>query len=133
MGQSDIRTRRIADSVSLVDLVGEHDRSTAPELQFELDGVFTPGGSIVVDLSAATFIDSSILGVLLRAEVRTSRRQGEQFAVVAPKGGAAARLFDLVDAAHTCFPTFESLDDAVESCGAHTAVVGRGGVVTSAD
>ena len=133
MAYSDIRTKRIADSVWLVELGGEHDRSTALELRFELDGVFTPGGSIVADLSGATFIDSSILGVLLRTEVRTSRLRGEQFAVVAPTGGAAERLFDLVDAPHTCFAIFESLDDAVESCGTHALGTGRGVVAPIAE
>ena len=132
MARSDIRTRRV-DSIGLVELVGEHDVATTTELQDALDGVFAPGAAVVVDLSAATFIDSSVLGVLLRAEIRTSRGRGDQFAVVAPKGSAAAALFDLVDARHTCFATFESVDDAVESCAAGTAGAARREVAATPD
>jgi hypothetical protein len=39
-------------------------------------------------------------------------------AVVAPPDCPAAKLFDLVDAANTCFPVFDSVAAAIESvCG----------------
>ena len=49
---------------------------------------------MVIDLSAVTFIDSSILGELARAKRRVDLEPGEQLAVIAPADGFAARLFD---------------------------------------
>ena len=62
---------------------------------------------MVVDLSAATFIDSSILSELVRAQRRVERDPGEQLAVVAPAAGCVARLFDQVgfDALLSVFQT----------------------------
>jgi len=48
-----------------VTISGEHDLSTAPKLRRQLDSLLEEGTATVVDLSPATFIDSSILGVIL--------------------------------------------------------------------
>jgi hypothetical protein len=42
-------------------LSGEHDVSTAAHLPETLEAIFAQGTSVVIDLSAVTFIDSSIL------------------------------------------------------------------------
>lgn len=52
---------------------GEHDLSTAPELRRRLEGLLEAGTGVIVDLSGATFIDSSILGAILEGK----RRAGE--------------------------------------------------------
>jgi anti-sigma B factor antagonist len=49
---------------------GEHDIYTAPTLRERLDEALNRGGGIVVDLTAATFVDSSVLGALLDARRR---------------------------------------------------------------
>jgi len=56
--------------VAVVSLEGEHDIYTAPALRERAYGELTNGRALVVDLNAATFIDSSILGVLLGARRR---------------------------------------------------------------
>jgi anti-sigma B factor antagonist len=67
---------------------GEHDLSTAPNLRRRLDSLLEEGTPTVVDLSPATFIDSSILGVIL-----DGRRRAEEanvgFAVVHSNGADA--------------------------------------------
>jgi anti-sigma B factor antagonist len=91
----------------LVELRGEHDLTSAGDLRGQLDAIFATGTCVVVDLSAATFIDSSILSELVRAQRRVERDPGEQLAVVAPTGGFVARLFDQVgfDALLSVFQT----------------------------
>jgi anti-sigma B factor antagonist len=79
----------------IVELRGEHDISTSPglvEMLSRLDGALP---RIVVDLTAATFIDSSVLAVLAQAgkEVGAS---GGSIAVVAPATGHPRRVLDLV-------------------------------------
>ena len=54
-----------AGDVIVVVVEGEHDIYTAPTLRERLDEALGRGGGIVVDLTAATFVDSSVLGALL--------------------------------------------------------------------
>ena len=116
MLRPNIVTRQIDGSLWLIRLEGGHDISTAQDLRREVDRIFDTGMSMVVDLAYATSIDSAILGELLRGELHTQSSLSEHMVVTAPPGSAAARLFELVDATHTCFPVFDSIDAAIESC-----------------
>jgi anti-sigma B factor antagonist len=51
---------------------GEHDLSTAPALRRRLGGLLDDRTPTVIDLSPATFIDSSILGVILDGRRRAA-------------------------------------------------------------
>ena len=64
-----------AGDVVLVVIEGEHDIYTAPTLRERLDEALGRGGGVVVDLTAATFVDSSILGALLDARRRAQEQQ----------------------------------------------------------
>src|SRR5690349_10521755 len=55
------------DDAHVVSLYGEHDFSSAPLLRERLADVRGASGRIVVDLSAANFIDSTIAGALVDA------------------------------------------------------------------
>lgn len=59
-----------AGDVVVVVVEGEHDIYTAPALRERLDEALGKGGGMVVDLTAATFVDSSVLGALLDARRR---------------------------------------------------------------
>jgi anti-anti-sigma factor len=82
------------DGVAVVALVGEHDLSTAPDVGYALRQPRATG--LVVDLSQTTFLDSSILGVLLTAARDAEQRQAS-FAVVISDDPVSAprRIFDL--------------------------------------
>jgi anti-sigma B factor antagonist len=67
---------------------GEHDLSTAPNLRRRLDSLLDEGAVTVVDLSPATFIDSSILGVILDGRRRAADRN-VGFAVLHSNGADA--------------------------------------------
>jgi len=73
---------------------GEHDVSTEPSLAEELERVAAAGGPVVVDLSDAQFIDSSILRVLVSA----AGRSGDEVAIVAPAESEPLRLVQLTGA-----------------------------------
>jgi anti-sigma B factor antagonist len=74
------------DGARALELVGELDVASAPDLQQGLAEIATRGaGPLVVDLSALSFIDSTGLSVLLNAKRRLSRH-GRGFAVVCPPG-----------------------------------------------
>jgi anti-sigma B factor antagonist len=59
-----------AGDVVVVVVEGEHDIYTAPTLRERLSEAIGCGGGIVVDLTGATFVDSSVLGALLDARRR---------------------------------------------------------------
>src|SRR3712207_3760231 len=59
-----------AGDVVVVVVEGEHDIYTAPTLRERLDEAIGRGSGVVVDLTGATFVDSSVLGALLDARRR---------------------------------------------------------------
>jgi anti-sigma B factor antagonist len=60
---------------AVLTISGEHDLSTAPNLRRRVDGLLDEGVPTVIDLSPATFIDSSILGVILDGRRRAAESQ----------------------------------------------------------
>ena len=86
---------RTEAGLAVLAIKGEHDLSTAPALGQRLDGLIAEGGPIVVDLSQATFVDSSILGVILGARKR-AEANGLGFAVSHAKGpDPVGRVLDI--------------------------------------
>jgi anti-sigma B factor antagonist len=69
-----------AGDVVVVVVEGEHDIYTAPTLRDRLEEAIGRGGGLVVDLTGATFVDSSVLGALLDAR-RRAREAGQGFVV----------------------------------------------------
>jgi anti-sigma B factor antagonist len=74
---ADVRTGELAlertdAGLTLLTITGEHDLSTAPELRRRLEKLLNERMGVVVDLSRATFIDSSILGVILDGKRRAA-------------------------------------------------------------
>ena len=69
-----------AGDVVVVVIEGEHDIYTAPTLRERLDEAIGRGGAIVVDLTGATFVDSSVLGALLDVR-RRALEAGQGFVV----------------------------------------------------
>jgi anti-sigma B factor antagonist len=97
-----IDSARLDDSLWLIELHGEHDLSTAAELDAVLADVASSGTTVVVDLSAATFIDSSIISRLVRFH-----QSGERLLLVTPHEHAITRIVEMFGLA-ALFPFFES-------------------------
>ena len=79
----DARAISLDDShgdVLVVAVAGEQDIYTAPALRERLEQGLTATTGLVVDLSASTFLDSSILGALLEAR-RQAQENGLGFVV----------------------------------------------------
>ena len=72
----------------MLTISGEHDISTAPHLRRRLGGLLDEGTPTVIDLSPATFIDSSILGVILDGRRRAAEAD-IGFAVARSNGSAS--------------------------------------------
>jgi anti-sigma B factor antagonist len=69
-----------AEDVVMVVVEGEHDIYTAPTLRERLDEAICRSNGFVVDLTGATFVDSSVLGALLDAR-RRALDAGQGFVV----------------------------------------------------
>ena len=69
------------DGARLLTVRGEHDLYTAPPLREGITALLDEGVPVIVDLTPATFIDSSILGVLLGG-LRRARESGGSFSLV---------------------------------------------------
>jgi anti-anti-sigma factor len=90
----------MAGSISLEDredtvvvhLVGEHDISTMPAIAGAVSAATARSPRVLIDLSDATFLDSSVLGLVLRS--------GDSCVVIAGDGSLAARRIALLGIGH---------------------------------
>lgn len=74
---------------------GEVDAGTVRDLGSALsEAAGDLSHTVLVDLSAVTFMDSSGLGALLRCHERL-RRQGRPLVVIAPRGAPAGTVLDV--------------------------------------
>ncbi len=93
---------------------GEHDIYTAPALRDRLEEALATGpAGVIVDLSSATFLDSSILGALLEAR-RQALEGGHNYVVSLgedPEPGVA-RILEITGLVPV-FPVVRSRDEAL--------------------
>jgi anti-sigma B factor antagonist len=94
-----IHVAEVADHVWMVELVGEHDLATAPDVRRAVEGVFASGSLLMLDLSRATFIDSSVLAAVVQAQDAADAAPSHGLVVVAPTGSTPRRALDLVQLA----------------------------------
>ena len=103
---------RLGDDAHVVTVSGEIDLFTAPEFKARISDAIEAGRDLViVDLSAATFIDSSSLGVLIGAHRRLKLRGGSL--VVVCDNDAIVKTFRITGL-DGVFTLVRSLDDALD-------------------
>jgi anti-sigma B factor antagonist len=64
----------VAADRATVALRGEHEAYTADKLAKQASALIDEGLSVVVDLGEATFVDSTVVGVLIAARRRAAER-----------------------------------------------------------
>ena len=101
------------EGASVIVLRGEHDLSTGPAIGAACDDAWAHSSSIVFDLAGATFIDSTVVGVMVNAR-RRAAESGGSVAVVAPAGGPPARVLTLVGISDV-LPLHETRDQALRT------------------
>lgn len=105
-----LATRHEGD-VSVVSARGEVDVFTAPDLDTELDALIAAGGArLVVDLSDVAFLDSTGLGVLVKA-LKHAREAGGWLHLVVTSD-RIRKIFEItgLDAS---IPIFDTAQDAI--------------------
>jgi anti-sigma B factor antagonist len=102
-------TMRAIDELSVVDVAGEVDVFSAPELAEQLTQLFDAGRqTVVVDLTSVTFLDSTGLGTLVAARNRAEEAGGRL-----PIIGNAERVLKLfritgLDEVFEIYPSIEA-------------------------
>jgi anti-sigma B factor antagonist len=102
-----ILQRELDQRTSVVSIEGELDLSTAPRLKWMLvDSLESGHSQLVIDLSLATFMDSTALGVLVA--VKRKLGDGERLVVVCARPDVL-KIFEYagMDGAFAIFPTLE--------------------------
>ena len=79
------------DDVRVVPLAGEFDLSLSKALEEFITAAHDGSKSVVIDLSGASYIDSTVLTVL----VRQKKALGSYFRVVVPKTAKLRRIFEI--------------------------------------
>lgn len=116
-----ITRRELDDRTSVIEIEGDLDLSTAPQLKWMLlDSLEAGHSQLVVDLSQATFMDSTALGVLIG--VNRSLDVGARLAIVCARANLL-KIFELsgMDGA---FAIFSTLQDALAHAQASAAETG---------
>lgn len=89
-----IDEERLGSATVVLAINGDADMRVASELKDRLGEVVDDGPSaVVVDLTGATFVDSTALGVLLGA-MKRQRARGGRFRIVAPRT-EIRRIFEM--------------------------------------
>jgi anti-sigma B factor antagonist len=84
-------SERLADETQVVSIVGELDLYTAPQFEQALALNGSEPSRVVVDLSECTFIDSTGLGILLKAD----RHIGRDALLIVAAGPEVLRAFEV--------------------------------------
>jgi anti-anti-sigma factor len=115
MNAGRIEVDRVGHGLCVVSAIGEHDVSTASKLDEALTLVIGVGATVIIDLSATTFIDTMFLSVI----VHRARDRGWESAVVSPTGTPPRRVLDFIRA-DTMLHVYDSRGEAV-----HAAQIAR--------
>jgi len=103
------------NGVAVVLLEGEHDVYTAPAVTGKIEACLSEGHPVVVDLTRASFIDSSILRALIVGR-NGSQDRSLGFAVCLDQNedSAVKRVFE-VAGAQELFPVLSTQTEAIDA------------------
>lgn len=110
-------------SVPVLHLVGEYDVSTVPDLQGLLETARSVSPCVILDLSGVTYLDSSLIGLLLHFDRELARSNGAM--VIASCGDRVLRILGIAGVT-TILTFFDSLGEALayaeQVCAAETSL-----------
>jgi anti-sigma B factor antagonist len=110
----ELALERTDQSLAVLTISGEHDLSTAPNLRRRIGGLLDERTPTVVDLSPATFIDSSILGVILDGRRRAAQAE-IGFAIARSNGSDAVDRVLEVTGLRAELPVHARREEAIEA------------------
>lgn len=106
-----------AEEIVAVCLEGEFDMTNAPTVGEKIDRTLEDGKHLIVDLSEATFIDSSLIAVLVRAAKAT--RGTEQAIVLQHRTAATVERVLEITGIEQVLPRAHDREEAVRIIQTH--------------
>lgn len=100
------------DGMHVVALSGEHDLATRDVIHAAIEPLLAAGAQVVVDLTGAEFIDSSIIGVLVACHQQAETEPGAVLAIVVPRHGVVRRVLDVTGLA-AIMPLYSSVSAVI--------------------
>jgi anti-anti-sigma factor len=90
----DVLVERPADGTAVVVFSGEHDMATKDEVRDLLGSLLKEDDLLIADFSTASFVDSSVLGVLLDTNEQ-ARELGKTFRLQLGTADIVRRAFEI--------------------------------------
>lgn len=112
----EVKVEQPGEGLSVIALEGEHDLGTASDVRDAIAAAADAGDAIVIDLCPTTFVDSSILGVVLEAR-RSAHDEERGFAVGCDGTVEAVRRVLEVTGLQDELPVHPDRTAAIESLG----------------
>ena len=109
-----VTLEQLGEDIWVVSLLGEHDISMVDALRDRLAEAFTHDPRLIIDLAEATFVDSTVLGVLFAvANHATGESAGETLALVVAPGSTVERTIALAGFTPPIVATYPSRDEVL--------------------
>jgi anti-sigma B factor antagonist len=102
-----------ADGVALLHVAGEHDVYSTQALYDYLDAVLDDGRSIVVDLTDASFVDSSVIAALVSGRRRFAERKSGFAVLLGGDASATMRRTFEITGVMSLIPVFADRAEAL--------------------
>lgn len=112
----EVKVERPREGLAIVALEGEHDLGTVPDVRAAIAAVADAGEALLIDLCSTSFVDSSILGLVLEAR-RGAAESGRGFAVACDGTTEAVRRVLEVTGLREELPVHATRAEAIESLG----------------
>ncbi len=109
-----VTLEQLTEDVWVVSLLGEHDISMVDALRDRLAEAFTHDPRLIIDLTEARFVDSTVLGVLFAVvDQSTSAAPGETLALVITPASTVDRTMALAGFTPPIVATYPSRDEVL--------------------
>ena len=119
----EIALEKEESGIVVVSLTGEHDLTTAPTLRERIEAELPGASGLLIDLSRAEFIDSSIIGVVLEVR-RGAEDAGIGFAAALEGGDPAVHRVLEVTGLDSNLPVHATVAEAREQAGMRAEATG---------
>ena len=100
----------LSEQLALIAIEGEIDIESAPELSGFIEDVLTQGRSVAVSFEGCTYLDSSVINVLVKKH-KSAVGRSLRVVVVTSAGSGPRRVFD-VAGLHHLMPVVATLEEA---------------------
>jgi anti-sigma B factor antagonist len=121
MHDSEIRIDLSAAGVTVLELLGDHDLATAEELAAAIDQALARRPGLVIDLTETTFIDSTVLHLLINAH-HVLEARGHELIIQITEASAVLRVLELTQL-DNALGIAGDRDEAIASANGRAAVV----------